>query len=470
MDNNLNLHNILSSLPTHVILRFNNSKYPLYVPGTDIDILVSCLDTSEKVIRDLYDKNTFHLKKKIIKPNVQVHVDLFNKKNNRLNLKFDLYAALPYTRFTFHPGLYKNILANREYNGQVWVPNQKDDLALRYAEYIEYKEKRPDKIKHLHYVNKTGVKFTRVQPNTHMNTLDYNSCEDAFFGLIVWGHGLQHLVAIFEMLHKSIVCQVMCVNKIKPTNLEKFIQILYSEDLSSGSHEMHSHIKKKTEYLKRTPQECVFILFKKKDMNIVSEFDNDIVDFKWDVRSKFNPKSKSQRACGRLPQGVTHNHVIHGIDRPGECDAICKYITGHDPKYFEHDYTGLVNIPKRMRLKHNSKKIVIPISKIRASIIGQGKIPLNITPQYKFICGEEEEYNKYYMTYCGTNFTDGHSSACFRRTLANFNPKAYPYDDKKYILVSSAKNGTWNIMDGVHRASALCHHFGMDCDIPCILI
>jgi hypothetical protein len=51
--------------------------------------------------------------------------------------------------------------------------------------------------------------------------------------------------------------------------------------------------------------------------------------------------------------------------------------------------------------------------------------------------------------------------------LKNFNPRAYPYTHKTYILVKPASGGTWQIMDGVHRSAALCHHFGLDGSIPC---
>ena len=468
----LPLPDLLAALPPHVLLRFDNEAFPSYQVGTDIDILVSCLDTSVCAIVDRCASSNFRHALRILQPDVHAHLDMLDDSTGSLHLRFDLYTALPYTRFRLHPGLWSNVLSHRVRRGPVWQPRPQDDLALRYAEYIEHQDRRPEKIKHLRYVEEhgQGVDFARVRPGDTDCTLNYASCEAGFFGFIVWNHGLKHLESIFEMLHQSFVCQVLYIKKLEPPDMDAFLRALYAEDLGGDpAGPLHGHIKAKTRYLASMPRRCLFALLRKPDTRPAGGFDEDLVSFKWSVRSRFNPRSASQPAAGRLPRGVSHHHVIHGIDRPGECGPVCRRITGSAPEHFEHRLAGgRVEVPHHIvAAAPRTLPVSVPIAHLRASIIGRGLVPVHRTPHYEFVCGEERAYREYYGKHCGRELTDGHSCACFRRTLKNFNPVAYLYTRTAYILVKPAASGTWRIVDGVHRSAALCHHYGKEHSIPC---
>lgn len=471
MPSALNLNAILAALPLHVILRFNNAAYPTYAPGSDIDLLVSSLDASTRAITDVYDTSRFSHRLRTLVDGVHVHLDILTTSSSTLHLRFDLYTSLPYTRFHLHPGVYANILAHRTYNGQVWVPCTEDDLGLRYAEYVEYKDTRPDKVKHLHYVEQARVECVRVQPGERDCTLRYASCVPAYFGFIVWGHGLEHLDAVFDTLHASMKCHVLHVKKLCPSDLDAFLCTVYATDLGAGSAALHGHIKAKTTYLKKVPRECVFILLRKLDARIVGEFDEDIVNVKWAVRTQFNPRSKSHPAVGRLPQGVTHHHVIHGIDRLGECDPICQHITGYQPQYFyKRIVHNTVEVPHHVQLSSTCCVQVVALAALRTHVLGKGVVPVADSPHYAFVSGNEDAYREYYSRHCGKEFTDGHSSACFRRTLVTFNPTAYPYNPHQYIVVKAASGDTWQIVDGAHRSAVLYQSLGGEGCIPCVAL
>ena len=467
----LDLVAILAALPTYVVLRFDHPAFPAYTPGTDIDLLVADLDASVRAITDLYDASHFAHRVRHVVKDQHAHVDIVTGASTTLQLRFDVYVSLPYKRFHLHPGVYANVLAHRTHNGRVWVPCVADDLALRYAEYVEYKDVRPDKAKHLHHVDQAGVDCVRVQPGARDCTLRYASCETACFGFLVWGHGLSHLDAVFDTLHATMKCQVLHVKRLRPGDLAAFLQVVYAADLGAKATALHGHIKAKTAYLENVPRECVFILVHKLDTRIVNEFDEDIVDVKWSIRKRFNPRSASQPALGRLPQGITHHHVIHGIDRVGECDPICRHITGHPPMHFyQRIARGKVEVPHHVSVTPSCQVHTVPLAGLRANILGRGVVPLVDTPHYAFVTGNEVPYRAYYSQHCGKALTDGHSCACFRRTLATFNPRAYAYHPARYVVVRATGERTWQIVDGVHRSAVLRQWFGAEGQVPCVVL
>ena len=158
------------------------------------------------------------------------------------------------------------------------------------------------------------------------------------------------------------------------------------------------------------------------------------------------PRSPSQPALGRLPQGISHHHVIHGIDRFKECDPICRHITGHPPMYFYQRWHD-----KPLKSHHISVPATCDSDGGDCCIAGKywvkGWFPSH-THHTLLLCPAMRAYRQYYHQHCGKAFTDGHSCACFRRTLQLFNPKAYPYQPAKYIVVNAAAHNTWQIADG----------------------
>lgn len=135
--------------------------FPNYYRGSDIDVF--CYDKNEfaKMILSVgnwYVNRGFEIEV-INKGDLQVCLDFYF--DGELEFRFDLRQSLPnYKRIQLKPHYIYSVIENarvlyREFNGQqypIYVPSPVDALLLRYVEYIEWYEARPDKIKHLDYV------------------------------------------------------------------------------------------------------------------------------------------------------------------------------------------------------------------------------------------------------------------------------------------------------------------------------
>lgn len=135
-------------------------KIPDYDIGSDIDMF--CYFTDKivgKITIFLSEYLDGKSKITVIDSPTKVHVDFIV--NNEINLRFDLYKQLPiYRNISLKPAFFssviesslvRNITENNR-TASVKVPSETDDLILRYVEYHEYYAARPDKIKHVEYI------------------------------------------------------------------------------------------------------------------------------------------------------------------------------------------------------------------------------------------------------------------------------------------------------------------------------
>lgn len=134
----------------YCVLRMSDN-FPQYLLGGDLDIL--CVDMesfSEYVQRfgEMYPEMEFRSRKT---PSGHIHVDAYVE--GKLHFRFDLVNSLQsYKKLTVSDKMLEAIMDGRVLRQDVWVPDDQFDLALRYMEYVEYIDERPDKIKHQHYV------------------------------------------------------------------------------------------------------------------------------------------------------------------------------------------------------------------------------------------------------------------------------------------------------------------------------
>lgn len=147
----------------YVIIKYNH-KFPHYYKGQDIDIF--CYDKgqfAQKILEvgNKYLNKGFEIKVTDISTG-NTQIDFIFKKE--LRFRFDIYEELP---------CFKNIKIKKHYIYSVienavtiqhrfknklyliYIPSKIDDLLLRYIEYIEYYQVRPDKVRHLNYIVKT---------------------------------------------------------------------------------------------------------------------------------------------------------------------------------------------------------------------------------------------------------------------------------------------------------------------------
>jgi hypothetical protein len=153
----LHLLTLFQSIPekSYSIIRGGESNLINYEKNSDIDIFCQSIsDLSKDICKHFNQLNlpeSYTLRVRELSPG-QTHIDVLKEK--RLEIKLDLYEALPsYKKSEINPSLFNSIIENSIPNNQgIYTPNKIDDLLIRYLEYVEYYELRPDKIKHLHYI------------------------------------------------------------------------------------------------------------------------------------------------------------------------------------------------------------------------------------------------------------------------------------------------------------------------------
>lgn len=173
--NELDLNEFFYHLREEVYCLIKKSpEFPRYYPGSDADIFCYDLAKVSRVIlraADRYIKKNWQVLVTDKESGSQVYIDFFN--NGELDFRFDLYQSLPkYKNITVKQGLFGSVIEGAKatkklrYNGKpfpIFVPSQTDDLLLRYVEYIEWYQERPDKIKHLDYILKHSTNRERIK-------------------------------------------------------------------------------------------------------------------------------------------------------------------------------------------------------------------------------------------------------------------------------------------------------------------
>jgi len=132
-----------------------------YNKGSDFDIFCYNIQSFAKkiiVTSNTYIQSGYKLQINDREVN-HCHVDLLE--NNKIIIRFDLYGALPnYKKINIKNGFFSSIIENRveetlflnNKNTKIFYPTLVDEIIIKYLEYIENYQLRPDKVKHLDYI------------------------------------------------------------------------------------------------------------------------------------------------------------------------------------------------------------------------------------------------------------------------------------------------------------------------------
>jgi len=156
--NLLNTGDFFRGIDDYAILKLSDS-FPNYCDYEDIDIL--CKD-AEAFLRHIlevgkkYQRQGFEIK--VDRTNGHLHVDFYPPGAKRLNFRFDLISNFSYEKFEVNPRYCEIVLRSRRRINrgrlEIQVPSVEHDLAIRFFEYAEWHDRRPDKIKHWEYIKK----------------------------------------------------------------------------------------------------------------------------------------------------------------------------------------------------------------------------------------------------------------------------------------------------------------------------
>jgi hypothetical protein len=153
----LDVLSLLECMGENYVLIKMDPSFPAYVPGSDLDVIVfDRLETLKRIV-NYYDSNLAdNCELKVKDENDHCYID-FICEEGQLDLRIDLIDNFEFlTKISVKLSFLTHLFVNRNIKDygdfKVYVPCLEDELTLRYFEYLEWFERRPDKIKHLDYI------------------------------------------------------------------------------------------------------------------------------------------------------------------------------------------------------------------------------------------------------------------------------------------------------------------------------
>lgn len=146
--------------------------FPEYKIGSDLDIFCYDVEDISRIIIGFLPKE---LTVKLTNMGSQIYIDVMDK--NTIHFRFDLYGALPkYENILIKEAFFSSVIENSKTvlkdEVNVKVPSNVDENILRYIEYQEWYAQRPDKIKHINYIEER-IKNSEININNLLDKLHY---------------------------------------------------------------------------------------------------------------------------------------------------------------------------------------------------------------------------------------------------------------------------------------------------------
>lgn len=280
----------------------------------------------------------------------------------------------------------------------------------------------------------------------------YGGCRHDYF--LVWGHGVEHLDRMLDMIRQHPAFQIAMILEHKPRSVDELVTAVYSFDYAPIE-----HLRGKTQYLRQTPCISYFIFVR----NFAPDEDyfgeggyrhiesRTVKALKERIRDCLNPRIDGKRS---------EEHVIHASDNQLQTDHILRYL-GFPGVEWLLGKNLVLNAPYHVREIERYSIRKIAIEQIRCSILTGDRyayqtvfIPVEETPHYRAICGDEDCYLRYLKTYRGTALTDNHMLQNLVELKKTFRYLEPPFDCD-FVLVREEQDGMFSVMDGVHRLALL---------------
>jgi len=162
----INISNIFNEIKDlNYILIKKSEHFPNYYTGSDLDIIC---DDKKTLIRKILTIGNFYITKYLFEIRVASNENTKHTKvdfyfGNTLELRFDVHEGLPkFKNVKIRDDYANSLLENKQRlklgkedkTFVINIPSKIDDLIFRYIEYFEWFERRPDKLKHLDYVER----------------------------------------------------------------------------------------------------------------------------------------------------------------------------------------------------------------------------------------------------------------------------------------------------------------------------
>ncbi len=273
--------------------------------------------------------------------------------------------------------------------------------------------------------------------------------------ILIWGHGVDCFNDIRSIIRESCNFNIKKIIFHKPKSINKLVNVIYSYDYAPLE-----HLKAKTEYLKKTPEEVIFLFIENKnpDVDYLGEgfFRHKeslrLKQLKEEIRDKYNPRIDGKR---------TENHIIHASDNELQTDYILKYLAFAEGVKIFQNSNYFLSVPYYIGKINKLKIKKVPVSMLVCNIvIGKNRYDFSTTstnikksPHYRGLNEDMSIYKKYIDKYIGGALTEDYYP---ERLITLSDKLEYLQNDysNAYIVVKKV-NGNYLIQDGLHRASVL---------------
>jgi hypothetical protein len=203
----------------YCIIKLPNN-FPDYDIGSDLDIFCYDVDNIAKLILSNVQKYiTSNKEVKITKNHNQIYIDIVE--NKIIHFRFDLYGKLPYyNNINIKKAFFSSVIENTKNidikNITIKVPSDMDEAILRYIEYQEWYAQRPDKIKHIKYleerIKSNDIDIGKMLDKLHYYTSLPNIEENKH---VSSNESMKYMQYLFENLKKIV--KYLKVNGLKDT-------------------------------------------------------------------------------------------------------------------------------------------------------------------------------------------------------------------------------------------------------------
>ncbi len=475
----------------YAVLRLS-PDFPHYQANEDIDLLCANREPLRAHLRSVgarYEAIGFRVEESL--HDGHLHLDFFAPGASRLDFRFDLLEGLgSYSKIRIDPAWTSALLGRcrtlQQGGATVSVPAQPDEQALRLLEYLQYRDIRPEKLKHLQHVLASGsTDFLRpLAAHTDLKLSIGNqavSCElplgaaalrpvepaaapgparprvDYF---LIWGHGLTHAREILEIIRAQDAFDILSIYRRNVGDMARFVQRVYECDAVPMQ-----HLIAKTRYLLQVPPEVLLVVARNRQPREAYYGEGPfrhiqcarVKEVKERVRERFNPRVGGKR---------TEHHVIHASDYQSQTEHVLRVMGLPGVAAHEREPNPRLLAPHHIAPFTNYRLREVAIAQLRANILGLGAVPIEATPHYQYAQGERAPYIDYQARYAGQQLTDDHYPEAFDRLIASYDPARDERGGKKsYILAAPRAGGELLVLDGVHRAALLAARGVKTCTI-----
>ncbi|MCX6135379.1 MAG: glycosyltransferase [Ignavibacteriales bacterium] len=474
--NLVDVRGMFEEMREYVILKLPG-HFPNYSDYSDIDILCRDADAVQEHILEVgkrYEDKGYRIT--VSNAAIHRHIDFFPPESVRLNIRFDLIDSLNiYRNIVVDPHYHEVVLDTRRElsceGSPIWVPAPEHDTALRFLEFLEWMNERPDKQKHLEYVKSQNSlafievlrKHTNVEVALDLETKNLqvafrNEMTPRSFGnsgprmdyFMIWGHGLAYTSQILELVRSHGGFDIVALIRKQINDIGKFVSDVYACDTVP-----FEHLYAKTRYLLTTRPEVLFILVRNKapKEQYVGEGSfrhiqcTVVRELKDGIRDLFNPRVGAVR---------TEDHVIHASDYESQVEHVLRVLDLPPLDYYTREPNAKLDVPYHIGRFSDYEVKEVDCDSLYANILGSGLVPVSRTPHFLYVTGEREPYDRYHAQHQGIELTDDHFPEAFDRMIQDFRYGLETAEAKQsLILARQIDAGTYQILDGVHRAAIL---------------